>query len=325
MRALRDFHHYKDGHIPNTDRISRLERAVAETILGSTLTEDERESSAIFEFKHSSGITQFARLLAVRRSLDVDICAAGAVLHDIYVIVHGKYKNHAVLGGPIALELAKSNGFSSSAETELILNIVTNHSDKHLISDNPYIEFGKDVDVLDCFLYPNAIEYYLKHKPLYQMFHYLRRAQSLWSDLGMTSPPALHLLDNYTRPWLDTRVDLTPQTIVQLLTTLASSGARAPSFLLQVRNGACLTSFNQHDLARVMGPDHAGDFGRVLKNNLAGHDRGARDIELLIRYLSDLGIGLTEDLNAMIWAPIQVIETVDASGKGAQRIEELTR
>ncbi len=56
----------------------------------------------IWEFKHSAGCCQIARILAQKRGLDITICETAALLHDIYVIFEGKYANHAKLGEPIA-------------------------------------------------------------------------------------------------------------------------------------------------------------------------------------------------------------------------------
>jgi len=42
-----------------------------------------------------------------------------------------------------------------------ILLMISAHSDKDKFLQNPYEEFCKDADILDCFLYPNTFGYYL--------------------------------------------------------------------------------------------------------------------------------------------------------------------
>lgn len=199
MRQLAEFHHYNEA-APDSEltRVERLERRVIATLLEpGSLPDSERESSVAFELKHSSGTLQFARALARRRSLNPDSAAAGALLHDIYVIEEGKYKDHAALGAPIARDYMEQVGGFSEEEIADAETLVKSHSDKHIWSDNPYSEFGKDVDVLDCFLYPGAFDYYLLFKPTAVFFHYLKRGKRMWSDLGLPAEPAHTILDEY--------------------------------------------------------------------------------------------------------------------------------
>lgn len=163
----------------------------------NALPDSERESSVVFELKHSSGTLQFARALAHKRGLNLDSAAAGALLHDIYVIEEGKYKDHAALGAPIARDHMEQVGGFTEGEIADAETLVKSHSDKHVWSDNPYSEFGKDVDVLDCFLYPGAFDYYLLHKPFAVFFHYLKRAKNMWGDLNLPAEPIHTLLDEY--------------------------------------------------------------------------------------------------------------------------------
>jgi HD domain len=199
VRRLVDFHHYNDAAPDSAlNRVERLERRVIRTLLEpNALSDSARESSIAFELKHSSGVLQFARLLARGRALNPDTAAAGALLHDIYVIEEGKYENHAALGAPIARDHMEQVGGFTEQEIAEAERLVENHSDKHVWSDDPYSEFGKDVDVLDCFLYPGAFDYYLLHKPFGVFVHYLERGKRMWSDLGLPPEPIHTLLDEY--------------------------------------------------------------------------------------------------------------------------------
>jgi hypothetical protein len=163
MNPLRDYHHFKAELIEPSDKVAQCERYVVDILLASTLPDSARESSIAFELKHHAAVTQFARLLARKRGLPIDSCTIGALLHDIYVIVHGKYSNHANLGAPIAEEILDRVGGFTVEEKSEVARIVFHHSDKHVWTRDAFQEFGKDVDILDCFLYPGAFGYYLRH------------------------------------------------------------------------------------------------------------------------------------------------------------------
>jgi HD superfamily phosphodiesterase len=182
MRQMIDYHHYNREHstVEQTkaiDRVAIYEYYVVDMLLHSEVKDEYRESSIVFELKHHHSTAQFARLLARQRNLPIDICTVGALLHDIYVIKYGKYKNHARESAGIALDILNDLGGFSNEEKNQILSIISNHSDKDVWSENPLEEFGKDVDILDSFLYPNAFEYYLKHKKLSTFYNYIQRAK----------------------------------------------------------------------------------------------------------------------------------------------------
>ena len=202
VRQIRDFHHYLPEKIDSHDKISRLEWSVANLLIENNIGDENRESSAIFELKHSSNVTQFARLLSPFYGIDRETAAAGALLHDIYVIVEGKYKDHAKLGVPIADSMLVDHGIISSDKRNAIKKIVGNHSDKNLYSNDLIKEFGKDIDVLDCFLYPNAIEFYLLNKEISNTYHYLARAKSIWRKLNIPIPKSFQILDGLEKQWI---------------------------------------------------------------------------------------------------------------------------
>src|SRR3989338_2414547 len=134
---LKDFHHYKGDELSRSEKV---ERKVAELLLTSSLADSERESSIIWELKHSSGCVQIARILAQKRDLNVEISEVASILHDIYVIVEGKYKDHGKLGAPIARKILEETGGFNEKEIETITQAVVHHSEKEIYSDDPYIE-----------------------------------------------------------------------------------------------------------------------------------------------------------------------------------------
>ena len=74
MEMLKDYHHYKDDLIDSSDKIAKLERHIIDLLLDTNLADEDRESSVAFELKHHHSTAQFARILARKRNLPIDIC-----------------------------------------------------------------------------------------------------------------------------------------------------------------------------------------------------------------------------------------------------------
>ncbi len=182
-QKLKDFHHYKGN---NLSRSEKVERKVIQLILTSRLNDSKRENSIVWELKHSSGCCQIARVLAQKRNLDIEIAETIAVLHDIYAITKGRYKDHAKLGAPVARKILVSLGGFSTKEINTIIEAVKHHSEKDLYTDKPYVELIKDVDVFDCSLYKNSEDYYLIHKPEKIAKEYKNRVKKVREELGLS-------------------------------------------------------------------------------------------------------------------------------------------
>lgn len=225
MNIIKDYHHYKKELVDKNDRVSRCEIYVMELILNSNLKESERESSKIFELKHHHSTAQLARILARKRNLPIDICTIGALIHDIYVIKTGKYKNHAHAGAEMVNDILDNIGNFTDEERKQIYKIVYNHSDKDTWSKDPFEELGKDADVLDCFLYPDCFEYYLKNKPLKIGYQYIIRAKKIWDELNIPQDKEFSVLDNYNENWLDLNFEVDEQKLVEIL-----NNKTAPTF-----------------------------------------------------------------------------------------------
>jgi len=101
---------------------------------------------------------QIMRLLAVSRNLDADICAVAGAIHDITTMETGKAENHAKRSlefiEPLMKEFNDTNEKYkiTDAEIELLKEIIPQHSDKDVISDNRYVETLKDADAIDRYL-----------------------------------------------------------------------------------------------------------------------------------------------------------------------------
>lgn len=234
MNLLIDYHHYNVEHIDSTtDRVAIYERYIIDMLLKSEIKDNQRESTIAFELKHHHSTAQFARVLARQRNLPIDVCTVGALLHDVYVIKHGVYKNHAFEGAKVAENILNGLGGFSPEEISQILLIVSNHSDKDVWSDNAFEEFGKDVDILDAFLYPNAFGYYLKHKKLSVFHNYVLRAKKIWNELNVPIPKDFSILENYSDRWLNHELVLTEKETESFLQTACFSGfCDVPTFLL---------------------------------------------------------------------------------------------
>lgn len=179
---LKDFHHYKGNELTPSEKV---ERKVVEILLTSSLPDAKRESSVIWELKHSSGCCQIGRILAEKRKLNITICEVASLIHDIYSIVQGKYKEHAKLGAPIAEKILKEIGGFSEEEIAIITQAVAHHSEKEIYSDNPYIELVKDVDVFDCSLYKGAEGFYKIHKSEDVFREDVNRIRKVREELGL--------------------------------------------------------------------------------------------------------------------------------------------
>ena len=177
-----DYPHFKGN---NLSRSEKIQREVVEMILKSDIPNEKRESSDIWELKHSSGCCQIGRILAEKRGINVELVEIIAVLHDIAVVTTGSYKDHAKKGGIVAKKiLEKSNDFSAE-EIKTICDGVAHHSEKDIYTDNPYIEIAKDLDAFDCCLYEGSINYYKIHKPKDVFEKYYDRIRKVRKELGL--------------------------------------------------------------------------------------------------------------------------------------------
>ena len=179
---LKDYHHFKGNALTRSEKI---QRKVTELILSSKIPDSRRENSRVWELKHHAGTVQIGRILALKRNLDVELAEIICVLHDIYAIVEGKYKNHAKLGAKIARKiLIKSQDFKSS-EINIICEAIASHSDKDIYTDKPYAELVKDADVFECSLYQGAEGFYRLHKPKSVFNEYVKRIKKVRQELGL--------------------------------------------------------------------------------------------------------------------------------------------
>jgi|GEM_PF-2152799 len=247
IQLLDEYHHYKKELISSDDRAAVYERYIIDLLIESTLPDSQRESSIAYELKHHHSVAQFARILAKKRGLQEDVCVVGALLHDIHVIVDGSYKDHARKSAKIAIEILEEFGSFSEEEKRRIIKIIRHHSDKDVWSNDPYEELGKDADILDSFLYPNAFGFYLKYKKLSVLQHYIKRARLIWEEMSIPIPIAYSVLDNYNETWLDHTERLNSQEAVTQLAFLFFLSSNYGNFNILVPSFCILNDGETHD------------------------------------------------------------------------------
>jgi len=86
------FHHFIGRGL---NRSEKVEAWIVNALRDSKVSNDNRESSVEWEFKHSSGVIQLARILAQKRGINEELAVIAAALHDVHVILNGNYNKHA--------------------------------------------------------------------------------------------------------------------------------------------------------------------------------------------------------------------------------------
>lgn len=180
------FHHFKGNNLSPSEIV---QRKIIQLLLKSKVPDSKRDSSIVFELKHSSGVIEVARILAEKRNLDVTLAEVIAVLHDINVIIYGSYKDHAIKGGKIAKKILQKIGGFSTDEINLISNAVSYHSEKTIYSKDPYVELIKDADVFSCSYFENSEDGYRRDKSSLVFQHTVSRIQKVRKELGLPKEP----------------------------------------------------------------------------------------------------------------------------------------
>ena len=177
------YHYFVHDGMTRSDQIQAW---IVNELLTSKLLQEKRESSVHWELKHSSGVIQFARLLAQKRNVNQELAEIAAGLHDVQVIVNGTYADHAKRGATLARDLLMQSEQFSKQEGIQIEEAIAHHSDKHIYSKNPLVELIKDADTIDCFFYGDTVYDYKKEE---MRIHYYQRIISLRNELGLPEKP----------------------------------------------------------------------------------------------------------------------------------------
>lgn len=180
------YHHFKG---PNVTRAELIERTMIEIILKSKMPDADRSWGKVFELKHTSAVAQMGRILAQKRGLDSTLAAISCAMHDIHVFTTGRATDHAHKGAVLAKKFLEKTKRFTPAEIKLICNAIYEHSDKHVVSKNPYAELVKDADVLDCGLYDGVHDAYIYEKSAANCRKYFDRIKKVRKELGLPPDP----------------------------------------------------------------------------------------------------------------------------------------
>lgn len=132
------------------DRLESL-RQVIDEILRAQPDEEERRCG----FVHLYGVAEACVLLALRRGLDVQLCAVAGMLHDIWTYQTGDPTDHARLGALEAERILRDSGSFTPDEIAVVCEAIFHHRDKETYHDK-MSELLKDADVLQHYLYNPA-------------------------------------------------------------------------------------------------------------------------------------------------------------------------
>ncbi len=182
----RDFQHFKGDNLTRSEKVQRF---LTELIITSKIPDDKRETSKVWELRHSSGVTAIGRIIAQIRGLDPEIAEIICILHDISSVVSGTYKDHAKIGAEITRKYLTTTGDFTQKEIDLIVTAIASHSDKHIYSASSYAELIKDADVFECSCYENSESGYKLHKSKEIFEANIKRIEKVRMELGLPVNP----------------------------------------------------------------------------------------------------------------------------------------
>ena len=133
----------------------------------------QRDYPMIWERIHATSCAQMGRMLAEKRSVDIEQAALACALHDIGRWVSGRQYDHAPKGEePVRRFLEEGNVTDETRKQ--IVQAVINHSKKDQIG-TALEEIVKDADILDCYWHGEEMS---------KEYHIIRLQQAL-KDLGI--------------------------------------------------------------------------------------------------------------------------------------------
>lgn len=140
-------------------RLKRLQVMMFEKM--RYLEDSDRDLPMKWSIMHMYTSTQLAVISALRAGLDYELMGLITSLHDIGAVMTKKHAGHAESAEPFILEIVSEYnskfgeklGIITESELEIILEAVKEHSNKDVVSTNPYVEMLKDIDSLDRYLH----------------------------------------------------------------------------------------------------------------------------------------------------------------------------
>lgn len=145
--------------LPEAFSMKRLTELKNEIAFHIENISDAEKSIAI---GHLYGVSDLCALIALRRGLDITICAASGLLHDLWTYEKGDPTNHAHHSSKLAKNILEDLRTFNSYDSSLIVEAVKNHTNKGEEHDE-YSEVLKDADVVYWYL-SNPDEKFSKSK-----------------------------------------------------------------------------------------------------------------------------------------------------------------
>lgn len=164
----------------NVKRVNRLLVTLFEEMRYSD--DEGRDLPIKWNMMHMYSSSQLAKILALRRGMDMELASIAATLHDIAVIVTKKRDNHAERAEKYVRQVieefnninGEKLGKINDEEVELLVKAISQHSNKEEYSDDPFVELLKDIDSLDRYLHGVKSE-----------GEYIHRCNKVFDELGI--------------------------------------------------------------------------------------------------------------------------------------------
>ncbi|WP_238883791.1 HD domain-containing protein [Clostridium sp. YIM B02551] len=154
------------------NRLEEIRKLINNILIEGNISE---EKSGVFS--HLYGVSNTCSLIALKRGLNVELCAIIGMLHDISTYKTHYTLDHGILGAIEAKKIFEEIKLFNEKEIEIICSAISKHSNKYNI-DNEYDEVLKDADVLQHYLYNTSFEVSEKEK---------NRLSKVLGELGIVS------------------------------------------------------------------------------------------------------------------------------------------
>lgn len=146
------------------------------------LEDEGRDLPIKWNMMHMYSSSQLAKILALRRGMDMELASIAATLHDIAVIMTKKRDNHAERAEEYVRQAIKDfnnkNGEKlgriNDEEVELLVKAISQHSNKEEYTQDSFVELLKDIDSLDRYLHGIKSE-----------GAYIERCKKVFNELGI--------------------------------------------------------------------------------------------------------------------------------------------
>jgi len=133
--------------------------------------------------EHLGVVSALAALLARKRGMDVDVCQAAGLLHDLWMykkdfpMTREEHRLHGETGSFLAREMLRENGGFSEDETEIVCRMISNHNYKEE-THGEYDELLKDADLF---------AHLLKNSDYDKKYQYHGRGIKIIEEFGLTA------------------------------------------------------------------------------------------------------------------------------------------